>query len=234
MKLASHLTCPPAQHSWMTTSRNIVRAASCATTLCVAIAFFISGCEAQATPPSSTAASDPMPVRSHETLKSESLTLKEGDVIKVSFPGAPNLETVQTIRNDGRIALALVGEVQAGGLKPAELQSTLVKLYSSQLVSKEVLVTVVSSTFPVYVSGAVLKPGKIESSRPISALEAIMEAGGPDYAKANLKNVTVIRKLPDGKTQNYPVNLRLILEGKSNEPFALMPSDIIFVPDKLF
>ena len=163
--------------------------------------------------------------------KTEALTLREGDVIKISVPSAPNLDTVQTIRRDGRIALALLGEVQAAGLKPSEFQDELVKLYAPQLVSKEVIVSVVSSSFPTFVSGAVLRPGKIVSDHPLTALEAIMEAGGPDYAKANLKAVVIIRQEAGGRTQNYTLNLKLVLEGKQNKPFYLKPADIVYVPE---
>jgi len=163
--------------------------------------------------------------------KQEMLTLREGDVVKISIPGAPNLDTVQTIRRDGRIVLALIGEVQATGLTPADLQAQLAKLYAPQLVSKEVIVSVVSSSFPAFVSGAVLRPGKIVADHPLTALEAIMEAGGPDYTKANLKAVVIIRQEADGKTHNYTLNLKGVIEGKQNEPFFLKPSDIVYVPE---
>ncbi len=161
----------------------------------------------------------------------ETLTLREGDVLKVSFPSSPNLDATQTIRRDGKIALTLIGEIQAAGLKPAELQNELLKLYAPQLVSKEILVSVVSSSITAFVTGAVLRPGKIVSDHPITALEAIMEAGGPDYAKANLKSVVVIRQEANGKTRNITVNLKQVIEGKSNEPFYLQPSDIVYVPE---
>jgi len=161
----------------------------------------------------------------------ETLTLREGDVLKISFPGAPNLDATQAIRRDGKIALSLIGEIQAAGLKPAELQNELLKLYAPQLVSKEILVSVVSSSIPVFMTGAVLRPGKIISDHPITALEAIMEAGGPDYTKANLKAVVVIRQEANGKTKNITLNLKQVIEGKSNEPFYLQPSDIVYVPE---
>jgi len=47
--------------------------------------------------------------------------------------------------------------------------------------------------------------GKIMSDRPITALEAIMEAGGFDYTKANLKAVTVIRT-ENGQTEHHKLN----------------------------
>jgi polysaccharide export outer membrane protein len=126
----------------------------------------------------------------------------------------------------------IIGELKVVGFKPSELEKELVKLYSSQLVSKEVSVAVESSSFAVYVTGSVLRPGKIVSDRPISVLEAIMEAGGFAGTMANMKAVVVIRKEEDGRTKNYTLNLRLVLEGKENEPFYLKPSDIVYVPER--
>src|SRR4029079_10156095 len=80
------------------------------------------------------------------------LVLREGDDVRISFPGAPNLDTTQRVRTDGRITLSMVGEVMASGVTPADLEKKLLELYASQLVTKEVTVTVVSSTFSVFVS----------------------------------------------------------------------------------
>jgi len=165
------------------------------------------------------------------TSQAEAISLREGDVLRITFPGSPSLDTQpQPIRRDGNITLPLVGEVRAAGLTPAELEKELVKSYSTQLVSKAVTVTVVSSTYAVYVSGAVLRPGKISSDHPISALEAIMEAGGFDNTKANMKEVRVIRQ-EGGQSKNYMLNLKDRLKGKG-QPFYLKPADIVFVPEK--
>jgi len=158
-------------------------------------------------------------------------TLREGDILKISFPGSPSLNTTQQIRTDGKISLPLVGEVKAAGMTPADLQKELMDLYAPQLSSKEVTVEVQNSSFPVYVTGAVLRPGKISSDHPITALEAIMEAGGFDYTKANLKDVVVIRQ-EGNQTKNYTLNLKLAMEGKMSQPFYLKPADIIYVPEK--
>jgi polysaccharide export outer membrane protein len=212
------------------TSRSLASTVCHGLGICViALMALTAGCQSQ--PQGSS--NNPVPTKqSAEGKKAETLTLREGDVIKISFPGAPNLDSVQTIRRDGKIALALVGEVQAAGLQPNDLQAELLRLYAPQLVTKEVSVSVVSSTFPAFVSGAVLRPGKIISDHRITVLEAIMEAGGPDYAKANLKAVVVIRQNEDGKTQNYTVNVKSIMEGVQKEPFYLEPSDIVFVPER--
>jgi hypothetical protein len=115
------------------------------------------------------------------------------------------------------VQVSRVTPMTAVGMTPAELEKEIIKLYSSQLVPKEVTVTVVSSSFPVFVSGAVIRPGKILSDHPITALEAIMEAGGFDYTKANLGHVTVIRN-EGGRVKNYTLNL-CCREGRAS-PFT--------------
>jgi len=157
--------------------------------------------------------------------------LQEGDILKISFPGSANLDTTQQIRRDGKISLPLVGELKAAGMSPSELESQLVNLYASQLVSKQVTVEVESSTFPIYVTGAVLRSGKILSNHPMTALEAVMEAGGFDYTKADLRQVTVIRQEENG-TKNYILDLKSVMAGKISEPFYLKPADIVYVPER--
>ena len=161
----------------------------------------------------------------------EEFTLQSGDTVKISFPSAPNLDTTQQIRSDGKVNLPMVGEVVAAGRTPITLEQELVSRYAPQLVSKEVSVTVVSAPFAVFVSGAVQRPGKIVTDRPISALEAIMEAGGFDNAKANMTAVVVIRQV-GGTTKNYTLDLKQVLEGKKVETFYLRRSDIVHVPEK--
>jgi polysaccharide biosynthesis/export protein len=161
----------------------------------------------------------------------ESLILREGDTVKINFPAAPNLNTSQAIRRDGKISLALVGEVQAAGLTPIELQNKLLEAYGPQLQTKEVTVSLESSAFPVYVTGAVLRPGKIISDRPLTALEAVMEAGGFDYNRANMKKVRIIRYV-DGKQQNLTVNMKALLDKGEGQVLKLQPSDILYVPER--
>ena len=157
--------------------------------------------------------------------------LREGDVIKISFPGAPDLGGTQQVRRDGKITVSLGGEVNALGKTPSELETELLRLYGAQLAVKQVVVTVNSSSYPVFVTGAVLRPGKLAVERPISVMEAVMEAGGFDYAKANLKEVTVMRQV-NGKVINYKLNVNDALKGKRSDPFYLRPSDIVYVPER--
>ena len=162
---------------------------------------------------------------------SQIVGLREGDVLKISFPGAPTLNTTQQVRTDGGIELPLGGQLKVVGMTVDQLEKELVNRFASQLLNKEVMVTIESASFPVYVTGAVLHPGKVLSNRPISALEAIMEAGGADNTKANLKAVAVTRS-EGGQIQHYTLDLKSVLQGQQSKPFYLRPSDIVFVPEK--
>ena len=162
--------------------------------------------------------------------KADSVILREGDTVRINFPGSANLNTIQQIRRDGKISLPLIGEYKAAGLTPSDLENELVKLYAPQLVTKEVNVSLDSSAYYVFVTGAVARPGRIAFDRPITALEAIIDAG-VDYSKANLKQVTVIRKV-GGKEEQIHLNLQEELQGKKNEGFYLQPSDIVYVKER--
>jgi polysaccharide export outer membrane protein len=166
-----------------------------------------------------------------EQTHSETIILREGDVLKITFPGSPNLDTAQPIRRDGKLNLPLIGEVTAAGVTPDDLQKKLVDLYAAQISSKEITVQVQSSTFPVFVTGEVVHPGKVLSDHPITALEAVMEAGGFNYTTANMKAVKIIRN-ENGVLLHFTVDLKAVLQGKETKPFYLKPGDIIYVPER--
>ncbi len=160
--------------------------------------------------------------------------LVEGDAVRVNFEGQTNLNTVVKLQLDGSITMPLVGEVKALGMTPQELQTNLTKLYASVLKPGfEISVSVASTAASVYVSGAVLKPGRIPMERPITVLEAVMEAGGFDFTRAKPSKVTVFR-VANGFQYHYRLDLKRMLKGGDSGVFYLQPFDIIYVPEKTF
>ena len=182
------------------------------------LAFAFTGCESSAPySPSPAEAYSPRPAG----------TLTAGDVIRVTYPGAPELNTVQKIEATGKVSLPTVGSVTAQGKSVASLQSQLTGLYQSHLQNPTVLVAVETAASGVYVSGEVMKPGKVPLDRPMTAFEAIMEAGG--FSKfANPKQVVVVRN-QGGKHQRYALNLSDTLSGASDSAFYVRPYDTIYV-----
>ncbi len=159
--------------------------------------------------------------------------LQEGDVVSVDFQYSTNFSTLQKISMDGTLIMNSVGAVKAAGKTVEELQVELAKLYKPQIKDDVVTVKLVSSASSLYISGAVVRPGKIPMDRPMTALEAIMEAGGWDPSRAKLSEVTVLR-LEEGKQKTYKTNLARVLQGQDDQPFYLKPFDIIYVPLKTF
>ncbi len=163
------------------------------------------------------------------------VVMKEGDVVKVVFPNdGERLNTVATIRPDGKITLLDVGDVMVSGKTPEQFRKELADKYSKVIVSsQDISVIVVSSSFQVYVMGAVLKPGKVLSDHMLTVLDAIMEAGGFDPDRAQLKAIKVVRT-EHGRTQTFKVNIKGVQSpGAPVEIFNLHPSDIVIVPQKL-
>ncbi len=160
------------------------------------------------------------------------VTLVAGDVVKLTFPGASELDQSQKIQSDGKINLPLVGEVDAAGRTIADLQRRLQVLYQPQLQNTTVTVTLESSVTQVTVGGAVKKPGKYIFDRPTTVLQAIMEAGGTDQF-GTLGKVSMIR-LVNGKQYTQVLDLRPVLQGQPTKPVYVHAGDVVLVAESAF
>src|ERR1700722_15783798 len=69
------------------------------------------------------------PKKAPMTLKSQTPSyLVAGDIVKISFPAAAELNQTQKIGSDGTLSLPLIGEVAASGKTIGELQVELARL----------------------------------------------------------------------------------------------------------
>ena len=91
--------------------------------MAVAVLAVVTGCQTEPSPfaapgPAVTNSLQPVipeSVTPPGTTNASAFTLREGDILKITFPGSPNLNNVQQIRTDGKITMPLIGEVQAAG-----------------------------------------------------------------------------------------------------------------------
>ena len=194
-----------------------------AAALGVVLCLLASGCETTVFPPI------PPPA---DTTNAPDLSLHSGDVLQVKFPGAPEMDAAQTIRADGKITILNAGEVKVSGLTPDGAGQAILAAVGDQIKVKQVSVTVQSSAFIVYVTGAILRPGKLISDRPLTVFQAVIESG-IDSSRSNLKKVEVIRTDATGHNTYKELNLKKIIDGEwQAEPFTLKPYDTIVVPEK--
>ena len=193
---------------------------------CIGILIFLSfagaGCQTEV---NSTTLSGQAEVPRHVILAS-------GDVVKLTFSAAPELNQSQKVRVDGKLSLPLIGEVDAAGKTVGQLQSDLIQLYKPQLKTPEVTVSLETSLTTVTVSGAVNKPGKIAFERPTTVFQAIMDAGGPSEF-GTLKHVRLVRTV-NGVTRSQVMNVREALVGQGTKPFYVRDGDVIWVPQTTF
>lgn len=175
--------------------------------------------------PSASASDYNIPSAAFASKPSSSLAV--GDVLRFTYAGAPEFNQSQKIQPDGQVSLPTVGNVKASGRSISSLQGALTSLYGPHLNDPTVVVAVEQPAAAVYVSGEVNRPGKMALDRPLTAFEAVMEAGG--FSKlANPKEVFVIRN-QGGKQTRYPLNLNDTLSGYDTQPFYLRPYDVLYV-----
>ncbi|MBW7850363.1 MAG: polysaccharide biosynthesis/export family protein [Rhodospirillales bacterium] len=157
--------------------------------------------------------------------------IQPGDAMTVKFFYNPELNEDIVVRPDGRISLQLVGEQQASGLTPGQLERQLTQQYDREL--KNPKLAVILKSFGgqrAYVSGEVTRPGVVDIVGDVSVLQSIAASGGfTDRARRN--EVILIRRGPDGRPVPVSLNLEDFVKGLApQQDVRLQPYDIVYVP----
>jgi polysaccharide export outer membrane protein len=137
---------------------------------------------------------------------------------------------VTLVRPDGKISLPFLGDMDAMGLTPAELQRELTAKYGQVIRDARVtvIVTAVNSQ-RIYVIGEVRKEGPIQLIAPLTVLQALAEAGGlTEYAKR--KDIYVLRT-EQNKKVTLPFDYEAVVRGgKLSQDIVLVSGDTVVVP----
>lgn len=154
-----------------------------------------------------------------------------GDVLQIDVWKEPDASSAAiVVRPDGRISLAMIGEVRAAGLTPAELEKTLVERFGGFIKNPRVTVIVRDpNSQKVYLIGELRREGAIRMAGPMTVLQALAEAGGiTDYAKP--KQIYVLRVV-HGRQLRLPFDYAAVVKGlKVEQNVTLLPGDTIVVP----
>lgn len=153
------------------------------------------------------------------------------DVLTINVWHEPEVSRNVTVRPDGRISLPLIGDVQAAGLTPAQLQTVLTRDFSKYLTNPAVSVIVAAILSQrINVLGQVFRPGTYPLVPPMTVLDAIAAAGGlQQFAKAS--KIYVLRTGPNGQVERIKVQYKNILKGKRGaDNVVLQTRDTVVVP----
>lgn len=153
------------------------------------------------------------------------------DMLNVNVWKEPELTKSIPVRSDGKISLPLIGEVQAAGRTPLQLEGEITEKLKAFITDPEVTVIVEKINSKKFnILGKVVKPGSYPLTTTTTVLDAIAQAGGfQDFAKQ--KSVYILRPAPGGGTERLPFNYKDVIKGKhSNENVRLEAGDTIIVP----
>jgi polysaccharide export outer membrane protein len=152
------------------------------------------------------------------------------DVLSIVVWHEPELSTKVTVRSDGKIALTLLDEVQAGGLTPIQLKEQITIGLKRFLNDPQVYVIPleIHSQF-VYIVGSVAKPGIYPLGTSMRVTELLVRAGGlVEFAKS--EEIVIVRR-EEGMAARFPFNYKRFLEGKGYQQDVLLRSgDMVVVP----
>jgi len=143
------------------------------------------------------------------------------DVVEVTVWKEPELSRTVPIRPDGKITLPLIGDLQAEGLRPADLEMLVAKQYATLVRDPRVTVIVHDvNGAKVYVTGQVMHSGAFPLRSTMNVLQALAMAGGlAEFA--NRGDITVLRT--DGR--RLEVDYDDLVKGKSKVSLGAMSED---------
>ena len=180
---------------------------------------------AAATIPSSRDVANP------EVASKDHYLIGNDDVLAINVWKEPDVSRLVPVRSDGKISLPLLGEVQAAGKSPKELETDIAKGLRDYISEPEVTVIVQESKSRRFsILGQVQRPGSYLLSGQLRVLDAIAMAGGfRDFAK--VKSIRVLRQEADGKQVSLPFNYKDVIKGTNpDQNIELEPKDTIYIP----
>lgn len=170
------------------------------------------------------AAQAPLSVPPSATVSGSPYRINPGDEIEINVWGEERLQRTVLVLPDGTFAFPLVGQVNAAGRLPSELERVITTGLQPQYKGPvpQVTVSVTKPTgYQFSVIGKVRNPGTFTPGRYVNALEALAIAGGPAEF-ANPGGARVIRKRGD---QLIALQIRL-QDALRGDTSRLGPNDI--------
>ncbi len=161
--------------------------------------------------------------------------LQPGDVLEVQFRYSPEFNQTVTVQPDGYISLEIGGDLKVAGFTIEQTRLAILRQASQRL--HDPVATIVLKEFqkPYFVvAGEVAQPGKIEMRERVTALQAIMLAGGMKES-AKSSQVVVYRTINSDYAEVKVLNLKSIRRTSDLEnDLTLQAGDMVYVPrDKL-
>jgi polysaccharide biosynthesis/export protein len=152
------------------------------------------------------------------------------DVLDIMVWKEEGLKKEVLVRPDGGISFPLIGDVQAGGKTPQQLQEDITQRLVKFIPRASVIVSVMkTASYKVYVIGRVNKPGEFTVGRRVDVLQALSMAGGlTPFADA--EEILILRKA-SGKDTRFRFDYTQVQRGVGlSQNIPLKSGDTVVVP----
>ena len=159
-------------------------------------------------------------------------TVKPGDTLSIAVWKEPDLTgNAFLVRPDGTFTFPLVGQVDARGKGVVELQTLLTTRIRKYIADPVVTVSVQEiKGNKIYVIGQVTKPGEFIVNPRVNVMQALSMAGGTTPF-ASLKDITILRRTPEGQQSALPFHYNDVAHGKDlQQNIDLQAGDVVVVP----
>jgi len=153
---------------------------------------------------------------------SDDYQLGPNDRMRIIVFGQPNLTGEYVLDGNGVLAFPLIGNVQANGMTPTQLQRAIADKLDPDYLRNPSVAVEVASRRPFYVVGEVQRPGSYPYVTDMTVLNAIATAGGQTY-RANMSGF-YIKRVVDGKTVRVA----------ATQESRVQPGDTIQVRERFF
>ena len=151
------------------------------------------------------------------------------DELHISVWKEPDLSEQLPVRPDGKISMPLLNDVQAAGLTPLQLKTSITEKLKKFIADPHVTVVVLAmNSRRIFVTGEVLHSGPITLLPHMTVLQALSQAGFTQFA--NPKAIYLLRT-ENGRQQKLPFNYKEVVKGNHpEENIELKPGDTLVVP----
>ena len=154
------------------------------------------------------------------------------DVVEISVWKNQDLSLTVAVRPDGMISMPLLGDIQASGTTPTELQESIrarLKEYMGDPTVSVIVREIQSQAF--FILGEVNRPGKFPLKSETTILQAVSIAGG--FSQWAEKDRMIILRKDPGRPEEGRITVRYkqIVSGKvPNANILLKPGDTVIIP----
>jgi polysaccharide export outer membrane protein len=192
---------------------------------------------------SCASAGKPMPDVAAEinaTLDTTPARFLPNDTLEIKFANDPNYNQSVRVDSNGNVSLLFVGNMNVAGKRPDQVREDLERAYKAKLTAPDLSVNLVQlqptgdtiSNRAIHVMGEVRNPGSFAYlGQQMTLLDGIAHAGGPLKATALLKNILLVRWLPDKNNwKAWHIDARYDHWDTARQ-ILLQANDLVFIPN---